>query len=94
VPGNIFARLVRKRRRTPMDVERFLDKWMPLSGTTATGLLEDREKMRFDLEALVGGLIERKMNCPNCGPKFKKRYERFVNVEVPRRLRKESTDGK
>jgi len=80
-----------------MNIEQFLDKWMSLTGTTAHRFLEDREKMRSDLESLGNSLIERKRNCPDCGPGYKKRYEHFVNVEVPRQLKKEakeSTDGK
>lgn len=36
----------------------------------------------------VAGLINRKMACPDCGPKFKESYKKFCD-EVERELKKE-----
>ncbi len=72
-----------------MTISDFLDKWMPITGNTSHRFLEDRGKMESDLNSLLGGLIERKRNCPNCGPKFEKSYKRFQK-EVKRELQKEA----
>lgn len=60
-----------------------------LSTTSATGEMQWLRKCREELLNLMPiGFIERKLACPDCGPRLKKGYAAFKK-EARRELKKE-----
>lgn len=64
----------------------------PTSTTTFHGEFQWQKKCRMALMEIVppDGLINRKLACPNCGPKLKKSLSSF-RKEVRRELKREAS---